>query len=61
MMRGLHSGGVPRLMLAVFTLVKVLISANMFGMRSTSVAHQTVIQKVVMSTQQRSFGMKYMH
>ena len=56
-----HSGGVPTLMLVVFKIVKVLISANMYGMRSTSVLHQTVIPKVVVSTLQRSFGMKYMH
>ena len=34
-MHGMHSGSVPTSMLAVFKLVKTLISANMYGMRST--------------------------
>ena len=57
----LHSGSVPTTMLAIFKLVRVLISANMYGFRSTSVVHQPVKPKVVVSTQQRSFGMKCMH
>ena len=50
-MHGMHSGSVPTLVLALLKLVKVLISANMYGMRSTSVVQQPVEPKVVVSTQ----------
>ena len=59
-MHRMHSGSVPTFMLAVFKLVKTLISANLYKNRSTSDAHQPVKPKVVVSTQQRSVGMKYM-
>ena len=49
-MHKMHSGSVPTTMLAVLKLVKVLISANMYGMHSTSVVHQPVKPKVVVST-----------
>ena len=54
-MHGMDSGSVPTLMLALFKIVKELISANM---RSSCVAHQFLKQKVVVSTQELSFGMK---
>ena len=60
-MYGMHSGGVPTLMLAVFKLVKMLISKNLYKNRSISVAHQPMKPKGVVSTQQRSFGVKDMH
>ena len=34
-MHSVHSGSVPISMLAVFKLVRVLMSANMYGIRST--------------------------
>ena len=46
-MHRMHSGSVPTTMLAVLKLVKILISANMYGMHSTSVVHQSVKPKVV--------------
>ena len=54
----MHSGGVPALILAVFQLVRTLTSANLYKNRTTSVVHQPVKPKVVVSTQQQSFGMK---
>ena len=57
----MHSGSVPTLMLVVIKLVKTLISANLYKFRCRSVVHQPVKPKVVVSTQERSFGMKYMH
>ena len=49
-MHEMYSGSVPISMLAAFKLVKTLISANMHGMRSTSVVHQSAEPKVVAST-----------
>ena len=48
----MHSGGVHTLMLAVFNLVKMLISTNMYSNRSTSVAHQPMNEKVLVSVQE---------
>ena len=59
-MHKMRSGSVLTTMLAVLKLVKILISVKMYGMRSTSVVHQPV-KLIVVSTQQRSFGMKYIH
>ena len=57
----MHFGSVPTLMLAVCKLIRILISANMYGMHPTCVVHQFLKQKVVVSTQERSFGIKVMH
>ena len=51
-MHELLSGSVPTSMLAVIKLVKTLISANMYGMRYTCVAHRYLKDKVVLSTQE---------
>ena len=57
----MHSD-VSTLMLAVFKLLKTLVSANPYKNRSTSVVHQPMTLQVVVSTQQQqSLGMKYMH
>ena len=58
---GMHYGSVPTLMLAVFKLVKTLITANLCGMRSTCDVHRLFNLKVVVSIEERSFGMKSMH
>ena len=60
-LHGVHSGSVPASMLAVFKVAKTLISANMYGMHSTCVVHRFLKQKIVVSTQEKSFGMKCMH
>ena len=60
-MHGMHSVSVPTFMIAVFKLVKMLTFANPYKDRCTSVVHQPVQPKVVVSTQQPSFGMKYKH
>ena len=54
----MHSTSVFTSMLAVVKLVMILISGNMYGKRSTCVVHQFRKQKVVFSTEERSFGMK---
>ena len=48
-MHEMHSGSVLTTLLAVIKLLKVLISADTNGMRSTSVVHQPVNPKVVVS------------
>ena len=53
----MHSGGVSTLMLALFNLVKILFSANLYKNCTASVLHQPVKPKVLASTQQQSFGM----
>ena len=57
----MHFGSVPTSMLAVFELVKALISENMYGMRSTYVVHRFLKQKVVVRIQKRSSGRKSVH
>ena len=59
-MHGMHSGSVSTLMLTVLKFAKTLISANLYKNRS-GIVHQLVKPKVVVTTQQRSFSMKYMH
>ena len=49
---------VPTSMLAVFQLVKTLISANMYKMRSTCVVHRFLKRKVVVNHKERSFCTK---
>ena len=56
----MHSTSVLTSMLAVLKLVKILFSGNMHGKCSTCVVHQFLEQKVVVSTEERSFGMKSM-
>ena len=60
-MQEIRSGNVPTLMLSVFMLVNTLISANVNGMQSTCVVNRFLKQVVVISTQERSFGMESMH
>ena len=57
----MHAGRDPTSMLAAFKLVKTLLSANMYGMLSAIVVYWFLTRKVVVSTQERSFGMKSMH
>ena len=59
-MHGMHCGSVPTSILAVFKLVKTLITANMYGMRSTSVVHRFVKRKVVVKhAKNKSLHEKY--
>ena len=57
-MHEMHSGSVPTYMLAVFKLAKALISANMYGMRSTCVVHRSLKWKIHLRRKKRSFGIK---
>ena len=57
----MNSGIVTTEMLAVFKLVKALISANMYGMRSTCVVRRFLKGKVAVRTQGRNFGIKSMY
>ena len=59
-MHGMHSRSILTSMLAVVKLVKILISGNMYSKGSTCVVHPFLEQKVVVSTEKRSFGMKSM-
>ena len=60
-MHGKHPGGVPTSILAVFKLVKTLISEKIYGLCSTCAVHRFLKRKMVVGTQEQTFGMKSVH
>ena len=60
-MHGMHSDGVPTLMVAVLKTLETMITANMYGLHSTSIAHRFRKLQVVVKHKKQSFCMKSMH